>query len=126
MRLINFQSLSGLLLVTFLLSGCGTQKEIAEIQLIMPDLRYTNSGNYFGTASTRMVEAEVAVTIRDKRIEKVDLIDHETGFGKKAEALTDSVVHYQSIELDAVSGATASSKVILKAIENAVNKSIQK
>lgn len=126
MRLINFQSLSGLLLVTYLLSGCSTPKEIAEIQLIMPDLRYANSGNYIGTASTRMVKAEVAVAIRDKRIAKVDLIDHETGFGKKAEVLTDSVVNYQSIELDAVSGATASSKIILKAIENAINKSVQK
>lgn len=66
MRLINIRSLSGLLLVTYLLSGCSTPKEIAELQLIMPDLKQANPGNYFGTASTSLVKAEVAVAIRDK------------------------------------------------------------
>jgi uncharacterized protein with FMN-binding domain len=42
--------------------------------------------------------------------------------GRPAEAITERVVAAQTTQVDAVSGATGSSRVILKAIENAVHK----
>ena len=42
------------------------------------------------------------------------------GRGKAAEVIVDKVVATQKIDVDAVSGATNSSNVIKKAIENAV------
>ena len=124
MKQLKFNRVTGVLFVILVLAGCSAPREIADMQLSMPDLGHTKSGNYFGAASTKMVKAEVAVSIRNHRIKNIELINHETGVGKKAEVLTDSVISYQTVELDVISGATVSSKIILKAIENAVNKSI--
>ncbi len=123
MKKASIHFITGIILL--IIGACSTPREIAEMQLIMPELKHSKSGSYYGSASTKMVKAEVAVAIRDKKIRNIELIKHETGFGKKAEVLTDSVINYQTVELDVVSGATMSSKIILKAIENAVNKSIK-
>ncbi len=40
----------------------------------------------------------------------------------KAEKIPDKVLEEQSLQVDIVSGATFSSKVILKAVEDALNK----
>ena len=42
--------------------------------------------------------------------------------GNKAETIVDDVVDKQTLDVDTVSGATVSSKVILKSIENALLK----
>ncbi len=42
-----------------------------------------------------------------------------------AEIITDKVIDTQSLQVDAISGATYSSKTILKAIENALKKGIK-
>jgi len=44
------------------------------------------------------------------------------GRGKPAEAITASVIENQSVEVDVISGDTYSSKVILKAKENSINR----
>ncbi|WP_313562885.1 FMN-binding protein [Ruminiclostridium cellobioparum] len=40
--------------------------------------------------------------------------------GAKAEAIVDKIISEQSVTVDVISGATNSSKVILKAVENAL------
>ncbi len=123
MKKVNIHYITGIILL--IIGGCSTPKEVIEMQLTMPELQQAKSGSYCGSASTKMVKAEIAVAIRNKRIQNIEVIKHETGIGKKAETLTDSVIRYQTVELDVVSGATVSSKIILKAIENALNKSIK-
>lgn len=44
-------------------------------------------------------------------------------FGKTAEVIADSIVDEQKIDVDAISGATNSSTVIKKAVENALKSS---
>lgn len=50
----------------------------------------------------------------------IKIIEHENGLGSKAEKIVDDVISRQSLKVDAVSGASASSKCIIKAIENAL------
>lgn len=50
----------------------------------------------------------------------IKIIEHENGLGGKAEKIVDDVISRQSLEVDALSGATVSSKYIIKAIENAL------
>lgn len=45
---------------------------------------------------------------------------YDNSLGSAAEVITDTVVQHQSVEIDAISGATMSSKTILKAVENAL------
>ena len=77
-------------------------------------------GNYFGSFSSFPVAAEVEVVVRDHEIVEVIILKHTHGRGSDAEVVPDRVVSSQSLKVDAVSGATFSSLVILKAIEDAL------
>ena len=48
------------------------------------------------------------------------LLQHDNGPGSMAENIVNDVVEEQSLDIDAVSEATVSSKCILKAVENAI------
>ena len=50
----------------------------------------------------------------------IKIIEHENGSGSKAEKIVDDVISRQSLKVDAASGATVSSKCIIKAVENAL------
>lgn len=86
-------------------------------------LNSVDDGTYVGECSpSSLTSATVEVTVKNHKIENIKLLEHVYGKGKPAEVITGKVVKAQSLEVDLVSGATGSSKVILKAIENAVLK----
>jgi uncharacterized protein with FMN-binding domain len=89
--------------------------EIAQI-----DLSIIEDGVYTGSYSAFPVAAEVSVTVKDHVITAIELVKHENGQGAPAEVIPGRVVESQSLQVDSVSGATYSSRVILKAIENAL------
>lgn len=84
------------------------------------DLELTEDGTYFGSYSVLPISVEVNVTIKDHAISNIELIKHTNGQGKPAEAILETVLEAQTLQVDSVSGATYSSKVILMAIENAL------
>lgn len=84
------------------------------------DLSTLSDGQYDGQFDNGLIAAEVAVVISDHRIETIDLLSHRYGMGQKAEAIVDDVISAQSLDVDAISGATLSSNTILKAIANAL------
>ena len=84
------------------------------------DLSKVANGVYEGQCDTGVVRARVQVTVRDHRLESIELLEHENGRGTPAEAILDQMVQKQTTAVDTVSGATCSSKVIRKAVENAV------
>ncbi len=89
------------------------------------DLASINDGNYEGSYSAGIVKATVRVKIENHTITDIDILKHDNGKGKAAEAITSDVIKNQSVQVDVVTGATYSSKVILKAIENALTSSRQ-
>lgn len=50
----------------------------------------------------------------------IEILKHRNGKGKKAEVIIDDVIKEQSLLVDAVTGATISSRAIFKAIEDAL------
>ena len=84
------------------------------------DLSKIDDGVYEGQCDTGVVRARVQVTVRDHRLESIELLEHENGRGTPAEAILGQMVRSQTTAVDAVSGATCSSKVIRKAVENAL------
>ena len=89
----------------------------------MPDLTQLNDGVYRGTYDLEGTPVKIIldVNVQNNKIINIDLIKHVCSpIGKSAEVIINSVVEKQSLEIDAVSGATASSRSILKAIENAL------
>lgn len=89
-----------------------------EIQNI--DLSEVADGEYSGRYSVFPVTVEVMVTTEDHKIKDIEILKHDCGKGKPAESIVDEVIKSNSLQVDAVSKATFSSKVILKAIEDAL------
>ena len=84
------------------------------------DLKKVEDGIYEGQCDTGVVRARVQVAVRNHRLESIELLEHENGRGAPAEAILDQMVRCQTTAVDVVSGATCSSKVIRKAVENAI------
>lgn len=64
---------------------------------------------------------EVEVIVRGQKIEDIVVLkNRESEHAKKAEGVLDNVIQSQSLQVDAVSGATTTSKALLKAVENAL------
>ena len=66
------------------------------------------------------VYAKVEVTVQNGVITNIDILEHKNERGKAAEIVTDRIIAEQKTDVDAVSGATNSSTVIKKAVENAL------
>ncbi len=66
------------------------------------------------------IGAKVEVHIEDGNIINIVLVEHVYGLGQKAESIIDEVILEQSIDVDYISGASTSSKVILLAIDDAM------
>lgn len=77
-------------------------------------------GTYVGECNVNIISAKVEVTVKSGKISNINLLEHKNDRGKTAEKVIDKVLNKQKIDVDAVSGATNSSKVIKKAIENAL------
>lgn len=84
------------------------------------DLSKIPDGTYSGSYDAMRIAADVSVTVSNHKITDIKLLRHKNERGQKAEVIPQRVVASQSLKVDAVSGATNSSKVILKAIENAL------
>lgn len=85
------------------------------------DITKIPDGTYGGSYEAFPVSVKVSVTVTGGKITDIELTEHVNGRGKPAEAITDRVIGAQSLDVDIISGATHSSKVILKAIEDALS-----
>ncbi len=115
--------ITAMILVAVVLIGCSGSPD--QVQLSMPELSKIPDGVYRGSAKVLPVIARVEVTVTGGRITGFRILRHLTGQGRAAEVLAEQVVEKQTIEIDAVSGATYSSKVILKAGENALRAGLE-
>lgn len=118
-----------LIIIVIVLVGSGGKiylesnlKNVANAEITQMDLSKTKDGIYSGSYNVFPIMVEVKVTINNHAITKIELVKHVNGQGKPAEVITEKVIETQSLQVDVASGATYSSKVILKAIENALAK----
>ena len=94
--------------------------KLVDVAVSNVDLAKIEDGTYTGTYKVFPVAAEVKVSLKNHIITKIELVKHSNGQGAAAESIPGNVVTAQTLDVDLVSGATYSSKVILKAIENAL------
>ena len=55
-----------------------------------------------------------------RSLQNIRILEHKNGRGQAAEAIVDQMLAEQRVDVDAVSGATNSSKVLQKAVEQAL------
>lgn len=104
----------------FFFTGCATAPPVKTGKV---DPQRLVDGIYEGSYRSGPVKALVKVTVEDQKISGIELIEHRTWKGKEAEAIIpDLIIQEQSTEVNAVSGATTSSRVIMNAVQNALDK----
>lgn len=79
-----------------------------------------SDGVYIGEYDVNFIYAKLDVTVQNGKITNINILEHRHERGKAAEAITNKIVDEQRIDVDAISGATNSSTVIKKAVENAL------
>ncbi|MBQ4524251.1 MAG: FMN-binding protein [Lachnospiraceae bacterium] len=109
-------------IVTWVVDFNDYQQKVSNIVFKDMELANIKDGVYEGEYDAGYIYVRVEVEIRNNEIVSITLLEHRNERGKPAESILDDVVAKQEIDVDAVSGATNSSNVIKKAIENAVEK----
>ncbi|NLJ46950.1 MAG: FMN-binding protein [Treponema sp.] len=107
------------------LGSCAFMGEIDRIEIVDPDLSKAADGTWTGEWNTTLVKARVSVDTLSHEIAGISILRHDCGKGKPAEAVVDRVIAAQSLKVDTVSGATGSSLVILRAIQDALEKAVE-
>ena len=96
-------------------------ENLALIQIDDVDLEKVEDGLYMGSYSVFPVSVDVEVEVSNHVITSILITKHDNGQGTPAEVIIDDVILAQSIDVDSISGATYSSKVILLAIKDALS-----
>ena len=84
------------------------------------DISSVPDGKYEGSSETMLVKVNLIVTVADGKIENIEILKHECGKGKPANAIVDVMTKENRIDVDTVSGATFSSELITDAVRNAL------
>lgn len=116
----------GLIALTVYLKSVWDYKQaVQEISIGDVSISDVADGVYIGECNVNFIYAKVEVTVQNKEIEKIRILEHKNERGQAAETIVDQIVSEQKIDVDAISGATNSSKVIKKAVENALENGLQ-
>lgn len=85
------------------------------------DLAGIADGSYKGSFCLKRFCYAVEVTINSGAISDIVLLNNtKSEYGEKAAAIKDRIIEAQSLKVDVISGATISSKSIIKAVEKAL------
>ena len=116
-----------LLLLIGLICGAVYLKKVADYKRAVVettigeiDIADVSNGIYIGEYDVNFIYAKVEVTVEDGEIVSINILEHRHERGKAAETVIEKIIEEQKIDVDAVSGATNSSTVIKKAVENAL------
>jgi len=109
-----------ILLQVVVLAGCAytRPRDIGRV-----DRSPLTDGVYEGSFQEGPIRTEVRVTVTGQKITGIELVRHRNWRGGKAEAVViERIIEEQSTRVDAVSGATQSSYVIMNAVQSALDK----
>ena len=101
-------------------ASCGQseEKRVLTMPINEVDLARVENGTYRGSFTFNKFAYVVDVKVQDHRIAGIVMVkNRDDKWAVSAATMADSVVLYQKLGVDVIAGATASCKVILKAIE---------
>jgi len=117
----GFLKFISIVFTCILILGCSTTYKTLTAQ--MPDLELKTDGTYRGNydLSGTPVNVVLDVTVQNHKISEIGIVKHFCSpIGKKGEKIINKIIDAQNLNVDVISGATASSKAIIKAVENAL------
>ena len=111
------------LLLILILSGCSSQEMIRVRQMDIRDvdIQSVKDGDYLGAFSYSGFEYKVKTVVCDHKITDIAVLQNRnTKRAKRAEGVLPEIIKRQTPNVDAVSGATTTSKALMKAVENSL------
>ncbi len=97
------------------------EQRIASVRLHGIECTLLKDGTYIGEYDAGYIYAQVSVTVTSGIVTDIRLLEHRHQRGQAAEQIVSDIITSQNTNIDAVSGATNSSLVIKKAVENALS-----
>lgn len=83
-------------------------------------------GTYTGVGQGKSPDLKVAVTIKDDKITNIEVLSHNESKGKEPlDTIPKEIIEKQSTDVDAVSGATMTSKGIMEAVNDALSQAVR-
>ena len=101
-------------------ASCGQseEKRVLAMPINEVDLARVEDATYRGSFTFNKFAYVVDVKVRDHRIAGITMVkNRDDKWAVSAATMADSVVLYQKLGVDVIAGATASCRVVLKAIE---------
>lgn len=101
----------------------GESKDTVEVDQSNFDISNVKDGVYYGEASGYRPGLKVEVTVKDKKITDITIVDNnETPkwYNRVVPYLTDKIVEKNTVNVDTISGATRTSVGIINAVRNAL------
>jgi len=108
------------ILFSYLDSVSRYQEQVRTTVISDVDVSSIPDGSYIGEYDVQFIYAKVDVRVHSGKITEVIILEHRNDRGMTAESIVDSIVTAQTLDVDAVSGATNSSTVLRKAVELAL------
>lgn len=99
-----------------------TETETQSEEAVVSDAEYKD-GTHYGTGTGFAGTIKVCVVVENKKIKTIDVVEVEkddASFVERAKGVIDQIIKTQSMSVDAVSGATYSSRGIIEAVKNAL------
>lgn len=114
----------GIIAFGLILGAFGTMglKEVKNVDIESIDLSQIEDGQYTGEYKNARWTNEVIVTVKDHKI--TDIEHTKSNNSAQIEVfkeIIENVINEQTVDIDTVSGATATTNSLLKAIEDALN-----
>ena len=106
------------------LGGCAFVDKINKLTIGTIAVNQVKDGTYEGSEDIFPVTASIRLTVSAGAITDIVMLSHSHGPRHGADAILPRVIAAQSLTVDAVSGSSYSSKVVLKAIETALKKGL--
>ena len=100
-------------------------KEAMSLEDVSIDMSKVEDGIYEGHSELGPVVVDVKVTVEKDKIIEVEILEHQNGLGQAANVIVEDMVDQNTYEVDAVSGATVSSEIIMNAVNDALQKGLQ-
>ncbi len=110
----------GVLYINYILSVDKYQNAVRGMTFAHIDVKTIPDGTYEGDCNVDFIYAKVSITVKSGTITDIEILEHKNERGSSAEKIIDEMIAKQTLDVDAVSGATNSSVVLRKAVENAL------
>ncbi len=112
--------------ITYLKNVADYKQAVKETTFEKINISDIPDGVYIGEYDVDFIYAKVEVTVKNGEVSNINILEHRHERGETAEAIINKIVEQQKIDIDTISGATNSSIVIKKAVENALKKGIDR